>query len=144
MSNRVASTLPCTGRGCGRARYQIEKAATKAITRPTMIDGNPVGEGVGFLVTSLDGGSGVPCLWTSGFGISIAHSARPKAAPEQFYFGSHNGGLTQRSKRDPLNHLVGASEQGHRNSRQAPLPLVDSIAAATKAAFDLATFGLRQ
>jgi len=60
ISNRVASTLPCTSRGCGRARYQIE-AATKAITTPTMIDGSPVGEGVGFLVASLGGGSGMPC-----------------------------------------------------------------------------------
>src|SRR5215831_16512197 len=51
MSNRVASTLPCTSRGGGRARYQIDKAAGKAITRRTMIDGR-VGEGIGFLVTS--------------------------------------------------------------------------------------------
>jgi hypothetical protein len=80
MSNRVASTSPCTIRGCGRTRYQIDKAATKAITRPTMIDESQVDEGGRCLVTSLDGGSGVLCLCTSGFGISIAHSPQLNAA----------------------------------------------------------------
>src|SRR5262249_45606610 len=40
MSNRVTSTSPCTSRGCGGARYQIDKAATKVastsrLARPT-------------------------------------------------------------------------------------------------------------
>ena len=39
MSNRVASTSPCTSSGCGRTRYQIDSPATAATTSPTMIEG---------------------------------------------------------------------------------------------------------
>src|SRR5262249_20330673 len=45
MSNRVASTSPCTSRGSGRTRYQIDRPATAAMTRPTMMEGARAGRG---------------------------------------------------------------------------------------------------
>src|SRR5262249_34731574 len=39
MSNRVASTSPCTSRGSPRTRYQIDRMATAAATTPTMMAG---------------------------------------------------------------------------------------------------------
>src|SRR5262249_55125968 len=53
ISNRVASTSPCTSSGCGRTRYQIDKAATTATTPPTTIAGRRVGEGANFFDSAL-------------------------------------------------------------------------------------------
>src|SRR5262245_33836634 len=82
MSNRVASASPCTSRGSGRTRYQIDKAATATITTPTMMDGTRVDEDdaffIGALTTAL-GSSDAARAWMSGFGISIAHSAELKS-----------------------------------------------------------------
>src|SRR6516165_5795954 len=53
MSRRVASISPCTSRGCGRTRYQIDKTATAATTTPTMIEGSRVGEDGHFFNSAL-------------------------------------------------------------------------------------------
>ena len=45
MSSRVASTSPCTSRGSGRTRYQIDRPAMAATTSPTMMEGIRVGAG---------------------------------------------------------------------------------------------------
>src|SRR5260221_7345979 len=45
MSDRLASTSPCTSRGSGRTRYQIERPATAAMTRATMMEGARAGRG---------------------------------------------------------------------------------------------------
>jgi hypothetical protein len=92
MSNRVASTSPCTSSGCGRTKYQIERPATAAITKPTMMDGKRLGGGarlaasLSFLTGSLRAlGAAMPASDTSlcakgatrsGVGVSIAHSAK--------------------------------------------------------------------
>src|SRR5262245_2419715 len=117
MSNRVASTSPCTSSGCGCTRYQIDKAVTKAITEPTRIDGSQVGAGGGCLATST-GGSGAciwasGCVWASGFGISIAHSARLKAAcRNQISWAPHN---CERMCRAVSITLAAPREQGRRD-----------------------------
>jgi len=53
MSNRVASTSPCTSRGCGRSKYHIDNVATTATTTPTMIAGRRVGEFAHFFDSAL-------------------------------------------------------------------------------------------
>src|SRR6516162_6379621 len=49
MSRRVASTSPCTSNGSPRTRYEIDRLATAATTRPTMMDGMRVEAGACFL-----------------------------------------------------------------------------------------------
>src|SRR5215471_3486151 len=111
MSNRVASTSPCTSSGCGCTRYQIDKPVTKAITTPTAIDGSQVGEGGGCFLTS-PGGAGAPCVWTSGFGISIAYSARLNAAcRNQISSAPHNC----EGMGEPFDHFAGARKQVRRD-----------------------------
>src|SRR5262249_32367267 len=97
MSKRVASTSPCTSRGWGRTRYQIDRPATAMTTRPTMSDGRRLG-GAGRLPASLSPLTGSPPrgfaasvrgispraaratgVWASGIGRFIARSGRPFA-----------------------------------------------------------------
>ena len=74
MSKRVASTSPCTSRGSGRTRYQIDRPAMAATTKPTMMEGIRVGAGgraagafSGFRVTVSAGASGA-CIYSPSLG----------------------------------------------------------------------------
>jgi hypothetical protein len=72
MSNRVASTSPCTSRGWPRTRYQIDRVATAAMTTATMRDGMRPEVGARGLGVS-DGGSG-------GGGVARAGAASVRAS----------------------------------------------------------------
>src|SRR5262245_26842917 len=77
MSSRVASTSPCTSKGWGRTRYQIDKDATAAITRPTIMAGIRVEAGA-LLFGVSNGCFGSASICSAGVLMSI------RAAP----FGS--------------------------------------------------------
>src|SRR5215831_3098170 len=77
MSNRVASTSPCTRRGCGRTRYQIDRPTIAAMTRPKMSNGRRLG-GARRLAASLSSLTGSP---PRGFAASVRVSGiSPRAA----------------------------------------------------------------